>query len=145
MLLYGADQDVCDWASMQFIGRKDWFRDSGAIGVVNNGKLIAGVIYSNYCTDKENNPVSIEMSIASIDKRWATRHNLRAFFMHPFIDLKVKRVHTLCSAKNEGVVMFNKRLGFRQEGYHLEAWPLGGDAISWGMLKSECKWVKNGE
>lgn len=141
MLLYGADEDVCRWVSEQLSGHKEWFRDSGAIGVVEGGNLIAGVVYSNYCVNSNHDPIAIEMSIASIDKRWCNRHNLRAFFKHPFIDLKVKRVHTLCSADNRDVVMFNKRLGFRVEGLHKEAWPHGGDALSWGMLRHECRYL----
>jgi len=38
--------------------------------------------------------------------------------------------------------MFNKRLGFQLEGIHRQAWPMGGDALSFGMLKPECKWIK---
>ena len=140
-LLYDANEEVCEWVSFQLFGNNSCFRDNGAIGVVKDGVLIAGVVYSNYTVSQYGMAVSIEMSIASVDKSWANRHNLRAFFKHPFIDLAVKRVHTLCSANEGDIVRFNKRLGFRPEGYHKEAWPLGGDAVSFGMLKSECKWV----
>lgn len=136
MLLYGADRDVCEWASGQIFGDHDRFNElCSAIGVVEDGKLIAGVIYSDYCPGH-----SIEMSVASVDKRWATRHNLKAFFHFPFIELRLERVWTQCSAEQEGVIMFNKRLGFKQEGYHPKGWPLGGDSLSFGMLKEGCKW-----
>jgi RimJ/RimL family protein N-acetyltransferase len=136
VLLYGADKEVCEWVSQKLFKDHDSFGLSSAIGVVCKGKLIAGVVYNNY-----HPRLSMEMSVASIDKRWCTRHNLKAFFKYPFIDLGVKRVQTLCSAQDEGVIMFNKRLGFTLEGLHREAWPHGGDAFSWGMLKSECRWV----
>jgi RimJ/RimL family protein N-acetyltransferase len=137
MLLYGADKDVSKWVSVRLFGDEDGFDENAkAIGVVHDNRLIAGVVYTHYQPG-----LLIEMSVASIDKRWASRHNLRAFFKYPFTDLKLGRVQTLCSAKNEGVIMFNKRLGFIQEGYHRLAWPLGGDAISWSMLKPECRWI----
>lgn len=81
------------------------------------------------------------MSIATIDKSWATRQNIRAFFEYPFIKLDLKRVQTLCSAEGD-TVRFNQKLGFTQEGHHRCAWHDGSDAVSFGMLKSECKWIK---
>jgi RimJ/RimL family protein N-acetyltransferase len=137
MLLYGAKEELFEWAAGHLFKNKDEFNSSHqAIGVVENDKIIAAVIYTDYRPEH-----SIEMSIASIDKRWANRYNLRAFFKYPFIDLNVKRVQTLCSANDEGVKMFNKKLGFQPEGYHREAWHHGGDAISWSMLKPECRWL----
>jgi RimJ/RimL family protein N-acetyltransferase len=140
MLLYGCDKEVLEWVSWQLFKENDAFgKEDKAIGVIIENKLIAGVVYNRFVPN-----VSIEMSIASIDKRWATRHNLKAFFNYPFIQLGLERVQTLCSSSDEGVIMFNKRLGFKQEGLHRKAWPMGGDAISWGMLKSECKWINHG-
>lgn len=138
MLLYGADKDVCAWVSEKLFGAPHEYDDKArAIGVVKDGSLIAGVVYTNYHPN-----LLIEMSVASVDKRWANRHTLRAFFTYPFIDLGVKRVQTLCSANEEGVVMFNKRIGFIHEGTHREAWHTGGDALSFGMLKHECGWIE---
>jgi RimJ/RimL family protein N-acetyltransferase len=140
MLLYGCDIEVLEWVSLQLFEEKNGFsKEDKAIGVVLDNKLIAGVVYNRYVPN-----ITIEMSIASIDKRWCNRHNLRAFFNYPFIQLGLERVQTLCSATDEGVIMFNKKLGFTQEGLHRKAWPMGGDAISWGMLKPECKWINHG-
>lgn len=137
MLLYGADKDLCQWASNIIFGVPDaWDDNARAIGVVHKGNLIAAVVYTQY----QKNHL-IEMSVASIDKRWATRHNLRAFFSYPFIDLMVKRVQTLCSANRRDIIMFNERLGFKQEGLHRAAWHDFTDAVSFGMLKQECRWL----
>lgn len=137
MLLYGADKDVCEWVSIKLFKENNRYVDTcRAIGVVEDGILIAGVVYSSYCPNH-----SIEMSVASIDKRWANRHNLKAFFSFPFIQLGLERVWTQCSAEQEGVIMFNKRLGFKQEGFHPKGWPMGGDSLSFGMLRENCKWV----
>ena len=140
ILLHAADADICQWVSRQLFGEDDAFDEkSRAIGVIYGEELIAGVIYNNYVPG-----ITIEMSIASIDNRWATRHNLRAFFTYPFIKLGLERVQTLCSATEGDIVAFNKRLGFVEEGYHRKAWHTGGDAISFGMLKDECKWIRGG-
>lgn len=137
MLLYGADKEVREWVAVQLFNDADRYGDTcRAIGVVENGGIIAGVVYSGYCPNH-----SIEMSVASVDKRWCSRHNLEAFFSFPFIQLALERVWTQCSAEQEGVIMFNQRLGFKQEGYHPKGWPMGGDSLSFGMLREDCKWA----
>lgn len=141
MLVYGSDKELCDWASTLIFRIPEQFQNSKAIGVSNNGKIIAAVIYSNYYLKPDGTGLSIEMSIASIDKRWATRHNLKAFFSYPFIQLGLERVWTQCSLNDGEIMQFNKRLGFIQEGIHRKAWPLGGDSASFGMIKDGCKWL----
>lgn len=137
MLLYGAKKDILPWASKQLFGTENDFNEADeAIGITKDGNLIGVVVYTDYRPN-----LSIEMSIATVDKNWASRYNLRAFFEFPFTQLRLRRVQTLCSANNEGVIMFNKKLGFKPEGYHRCAWHDGGDAISWSMLKEECRWL----
>lgn len=143
MLLYGADEDVANWVSKELFGVSGQFKLSKAIGILRNNQIIAGVVYNNHHEKPNGFPLSIEMSIASIDKRWCNRHNLKALFDYPFTQLCLRRVQTQCSSTNEGVIMFNQRLGFKTEGYHPEAWPLGGDTISFGMLRHQCKWLED--
>jgi hypothetical protein len=137
ILVYGCDKELAQWASMQIFNNTDTWDDTvRAIGVKKNNHLIAAVVYSMYIPN-----VLIEMSVASVDKSWATRHNLKAFFKYPFIQLGLERVQTHCSATARDIIMFNKRLGFKPEGLHRKAWLSGGDAISFGMLKTECRWL----
>ena len=144
-LLYGCDEALCEWASHGLFYSSGGFKDAKAIGVVDDEELLAAVIYSNFITDYCERPLTIEMSIYSVDKRWAKRHTLEALFRYPFIQLGLERVQTLCSAQDDGVISFNQRLGFQQEGIHRRAWHMGGDAISWSMLKHECRWIHRGE
>jgi RimJ/RimL family protein N-acetyltransferase len=135
-LIYGQDERVAKWVGEQLMKDAEAFTPCRAIGIERNGGLIAGVVYNKY----EPN-LLIEMSIASLDKRWATRHTLRALFVYPFIQLNLKRVQALCSAKDEGVIMFLKKLGFTHEGTHPCAFDDGGTALSFGMLKHQCRWL----
>lgn len=141
--VYYPQAKILEWASVGLYGYSDGFdlEKDKAIGIEKESQLICAVCYSNYQTTTNRQPLSIEMSIYSVDKRWATRQNLRDFFTYPFIQLGVKRVLTICSAHDQGVIMFNKRIGFMPEGYHRDAFPDGGDAVSFGMLKKECKWL----
>lgn len=139
MLLYGADDDVCEWAGVQLFGDKTIFHPPAiGIGVISGEKLIAGIVYNNY---RPGIVGSIEMSIASIDKKWCSRHNLKQLFSYPFAQLKLGRVETHCRAQDEGVMMFLERLGFAKEGVHRMAYHDGSNAISYAMLKSECRWL----
>lgn len=137
ILCFAGHEKVCEWASNKIMGIPDgWDEKARAMSVIKDDRLICAVVYSDYRPN-----ISIEMSIASVDKTWCNRHNLRAFFSYPFIDLGVKRVTTLCSANKGDIVNFNKRIGFKPEGYHRQAWIDGGDTVSFGMLKDECKWL----
>jgi RimJ/RimL family protein N-acetyltransferase len=137
VLLYGADKDVREWVSQGLFDSPYAFCETDiAIGIVKNNKLIAGVVYNNYMPE-----VSIEMSIYSIDKRWAIRHNLKALFNYPFTQLRLRRVTALCSSNERDVMKFLERLGFKQEGIHREAHPQGGDSVSYGMLRNECRYI----
>jgi RimJ/RimL family protein N-acetyltransferase len=140
MLLYGEDEAVSSWVAKQFGQPHDYFNPCRAIGIVENEKIIAGVIYNNQKKTLEK-PYMLEMTVASIDKRWASRHNLRALFRYSFIQLALERVNTQCDSTDEGAIMFNKRLGFIEEGRQRKAFPTGSDAILFGMLKEECKWL----
>lgn len=145
-LCYNQSDFFCRWAGAQLNGDPESFsRNAVAIGVLLEGKPIAAVVYNNYATDSKRQPLLIEMTIASVDKRWCTRHNLNALFSYPFVQLGLKRVQSITSVNNEGVSMFLKRLGFKQEGIHPCAYSDGGDAVSFGMLKTNCKWIKDGK
>lgn len=140
MLLYGENKAVAAWVASQLDEPEDIFGNCTAIGIVNCTELIAGIVYSN-TKYTQGKLFSLEMSVASVDKRWATRHNLKQLFAYPFIQLGLERVQTICSANEGDTIMFNKRLGFKQEGVHPKGWDGKAHAVSFGMLKGDCKWI----
>lgn len=58
----------------------DGFGQCAALGVVRDGRLIAGVVYHNW----RPSAGVIEMSAAAEDRRWLQRPVLRAMFAYPF-------------------------------------------------------------
>lgn len=138
-ILYGHNIEVAEWVFSQ-LGIDDLCSTDKAIGIVKDGKLIGGVVYNNYRVGSDLLPLSMEMSIATIDKSWISRNNLRALFAYPFIQANVKRVQATTRADNAHVRRFLARLGFTFEGIGREAHPLGGDAAVYSMLKHECIW-----
>lgn len=110
---------------------------------MKDGKIIAAVTYNNFKMRPDKTLFTVEMGVYSCDRRWATKEFLRAVFEYPFVQLGFERVSTACSAERPEVIAFNEKLGFVPEGCHRKAWPLGGDSISFSMLKEECKWINN--
>ena len=143
MILYGANPDIVQWVSQRLTGIPNYF-DAGsvALGIVVENNLICGVVYSGFRLKPDGSPLLIEMSIASIDKRWCTRHNLKAIFAVPFIQYGLERVQLTTSVNNVEVNSMAERWGFQKEGIHRKADIFGGDAISYGMLREDCRWLK---
>ncbi len=131
---------MAEWAG-KILQIKNWGISFEALGIEKNGRLICVVVFNNFYCDAYDNPLSIESSIASVDKSWCSRHILNTLFAYPFIQLNVKRLQTTCSAESPNIRSFNERLGFQLEGIGREAWHLGGDAAVYSMLKHECKWI----
>lgn len=138
--IFGADSYVGSWVGER-LGFE--FKTFSAIGVDVAGELVAGVVYNNQVTDpKTGKPRSIEMSIASDNPRWCTRENLDAIFGYAFRQLDVERAQAIVHRKNKHTRQFLERLGFVYEGMARRAWPTGGDAAIYSMLKHECRWLK---
>ena len=78
------------------------------MGVFENGDLIAGVIYHNY------HPESgvIELSSASISKRWLTKHVIKSMFWMPFEKLGCQMVVLRVSEKNHQMISIARKFGF---------------------------------
>ncbi len=111
------------------------FGECSALGIVHNDRLIAGVVYSTY-----KHP-SIEGSIASISTNWCTRNIMHHLFNYPFNQLKCRRITLLIKTEDTKIKAMAARAGFIHEGtlrHSLE----NGDQEIYGMLKSECRWIR---
>jgi RimJ/RimL family protein N-acetyltransferase len=136
---YTNQEEMKKWAS-NLLGGID-FGVCTAIGVRNDLGLICVVIYNNFIASPDRTPISIEMSVVGVDKRWCNRHNLRVFFEYPFIQLGVKRVQATIARRNKPVRKFCRKLGFQYEGTGRQAWHLGGDCCVYSLLKPECRYI----
>lgn len=132
-LLYGYDAEIAEWVRVR-LDMPSGFGDCLGLGIVQGGRIIAGIVY--YCY----RPPNIEMAVASITPRWATRKTLKAAFAIPFQTLNCSRVTALVDTDAPEIRRFDERLGFVHEGTLRQAHP-NGDAEVYGMLKSECRWI----
>lgn len=127
---------VNDWVSSKIYGRDRFPPDAPSIGLLENGRIIGGVVYTMYTGN------GIMMNVAGGYKGWINRAFLRAAFAYPFKQLGCTRVSGLVRADNYAAQQFDERLGFKREGLVRHGDDDGTDLIMYGMLREECKWIK---
>jgi len=133
MLFFDADGSVEKWVAAQ-LGANS-FGPARAIGITLDNQFLGGVVYHRLANE------NVEMSIASSSPRWATRAHIRDLFVYPFGSLKVRRITTIVTSDNLRAIEMNERLGFVHEGT-LREYMDGKDTEIFGMLTSDCKWIK---
>lgn len=138
-MLYGQSKLVKDFVCTHI---KDFDKDLPegmyeGIGIVQDGKLIAGAIFSEY-----RPPVDIREAFASISPTWATKVTLKHLFAYPFVHLNVLRMSAIIGENNVVSRELTERLGFKEEGRCRKSMDDGSDAIIYGMLKEECPWIR---
>jgi RimJ/RimL family protein N-acetyltransferase len=136
MLIYGHDRELSLWAgkSLGFDGPIRGY-DPIAIGVARQGKIVAVALFANH-----QGP-TIEITFVTSTPKWGSREMIRGILRYPFVQLGCKRVTAVTEECNGPARKFLERLGFRQEGYHVDAFPSGA-GISYGLLKAEAeRWL----
>lgn len=136
-IIYGPDHHdeigrfVCDRINKQWIPEA-----CTAIGLEENGEIIAGVLYDDF------NGANVCMHVASLPgKKWMTREYLWFCFHYPFEQLCVKRITGLVAGSNAATLNFDKHLGFIEEARLHDAHP-DGDIIVLVMRKEDCRFLR---
>lgn len=134
-MIYGEEDRLLPWARER-IGLSGFRPDAYTIGLERDGDLVAVVVYDGF-TDTDCN-----MHIASDGtRRWMNKELLVSAFSYPFIQLRMQRVTGLVPAYNQAALQFDEHLGFKREGLHRKALPGGGDIVSLGMIREECRFI----
>jgi RimJ/RimL family protein N-acetyltransferase len=137
-VLFGADDVVASFVKSR-LPPSTRFRDYAALGVVRDGVLCGGVVYHNYC-ELEHGSV-IEASYAFDTARWAFPATLRTLFAYPFVQLGCARMTAIVAKGNKRSRRFVEGVGFHLEGVHPRAMDGKQTALSYGMLKEQCRWI----
>jgi len=115
-------------------------RDGSLItGVVVDGELVAAWVFHDYRGHM------IDITLASISKRWCTRQSLRAIFHYAFNVADVMRFQAVCHRRNKKMRKLFRGLGFIEEGVLRKGFDGQRDAVLYSMLRDECKWVEINE
>lgn len=99
------------------------------------GRIMAACVYLNY------HGHDIEMVFAAEHPKWCRKDALHVFFAFPFIQAKCIRVTACIAKRNKRARKMVVGLGFKQEGTVRHGIAPGTDAVIYGMLASECKWL----
>lgn len=136
-ILLGFQDDVGRWVCSRTGGQ--YVPHTGhTIALVDNDRVIAGVLFDNY------NGASIQMHVAAEPgARWMTRQYLWKCFDYPFRQLQCKLVVGLVAASNHDARRFDEHLGFILKATLEDAHP-DGDLLIYGMTKDQCKWLSLG-
>lgn len=137
-ILVGADQLIAEMVAgrLPHMTARS-FGPCTALGVVRNGELVGGVVYHGYVVH------DVQVSIAFDRPGWALPGTLRALFSYPFNQLGCRRMTAIVGRKNKRSRKLVLGLGFRLEGVHIKGLDGVQDAFSFGLLKENCKWIKD--
>lgn len=138
-LVLGKDAEVCAWVRRLMPTPADGLKDGASIGIEDRGRLIAGAVFTDYRVLPYGK--DIQITFASVSPRWATRGNIRAIMSYPFIQLGCTRLTTITGRKNKRARKFIEGIGFHLEGVVRKAYDGYQDAIVYGQLRGECKWL----
>ena len=140
----GLDAQLGDWVAARLPITTD-HRDFGpftTMGVfdVRDGRqpaLIAAAVFHRY------RQFDLEITFAADTPRWATRGVIRAILQYPFVQLGCERVTTIVGRRNKRSRKLQRGLGFREEGIVRRGYDGRQDAVIYGMLRCECRWLED--
>ena len=135
-VLFGADALVAELVRTRMPFTRPSFGPCTALGVVKNNTLVGGVVYHNFVG------FNLEVSLAFDDPRWCSRATLRTLFNYPFNQLGCVRITCITSKKNKKTRRLCEGVGWKLEGIHAKAYDGVETAVSYGMLREDCKWIK---
>ena len=134
--IYGQEDKIVPWVG-QRIEEDRFGKDCVALGLEEDGELIAGVVFNWYTGP------SIAMHVAAEPgRRWLNRDFLHRCFAYPFLQLNCHRVTGLVRVDNLDAQRFDEHLGFVKEGVIRQGADDKTDFILYGMLKDECRWLE---
>lgn len=132
MLICGQTEIIKPWVQ-DLIPHVDDFGPCEAIGVVENDKLIAGIVYHDF----QPKFGTVQLSMAAINPRWAKKQNIKDLLSIPFEQFECQKIWTLTPIKNEKALKVNIHIGFTKEGVLRHQFGELGHGVVCGMLKKE--------
>lgn len=138
------DKKIGEWVARHLPASEDIksaadFGKYVSMGYVRDGKPIVGVVYNAYRELRHGN--DIRVTIVATSRLWATKEIISTLISYPFQKAGCMRITAIIREGNDASVQLARRLGFRKEGVIRKAYNGKANALVFGMLKSECKWL----
>ncbi len=137
-LVFGMDEFVAQWVAQRVTSFRPNPGQYVAIGIAEGQRLLAGAVYHDFTGP------GIGMTLAADTPRWATQGNIASLLRYPFEQLRCRRITVCAARKNKRSRKLIEGVGFKLEGVVREGFERD-DAILYGMLKRECRWLERRE
>lgn len=131
-IICGEDERFAKWASRQL---NTSFQFCTVLGVENQAGEVAGAIVLNCYTGPD-------AELTFVGKGSLQRGICRAVAHYVFVQLKCERVSISVRATDKYTQKLALKFGFRAEGIKRSMFGAGQDAVLYGMLKDECRWLE---
>lgn len=135
MILSNDPHTVADYVIQRLPHGFELKGDFAAFGQLRDGQLIGGVLFHSFRV-----PGDMEVMMAG-EPGWIDRPILRTMFDFAFNRMNCIRLTAVTSKKN-GKARALERMGWVMEGKLRKAMPDKTDAIIYGMLRRECRWLE---
>lgn len=136
-VLFEADREVAEFVASRIKDMKAPFVNYVALGVVRNHTICGGIVYH------DNVGHDIMASAAFTTLRWWNCETVKTLFAYPFITNGCSRVSIKTGRENSRARNMIERLGFKLEGVHPLAIDGKQDAVTYGMVRDDCIWLKD--
>lgn len=126
------------WAAPKCGLKGKWPDETVALGVEDDSGTLQAVFCYNAFYDE-----ACSAHVASNHTRaWATPRIMKAVFGYPFVLLKLRRINLMVPENNQAATIVAIKMGFKVAGVMRGGAPDHSDAIIFGMLAQECRWIK---
>jgi RimJ/RimL family protein N-acetyltransferase len=132
-LLYGRSEDVAGWVADKIPEANHGFKEATAIGVVSQGKLIAGVVYNEWQPDYK----TIQLSIAATSSMWARPEIIRGLLDYPFYQVDCFKCWMVIPSDNAASLKMTDKVGFVKEGIMAHQYGKKRHAVLKRMFKND--------
>lgn len=135
----GEDYDVAAFVGAGVGISVEEFGQYTAIGFADDTGIIGGVVYNNFRRYK--NGADIQLTAYSTNPHWLNKNNLRIIFTYPYIQLGCGRTTAVTGRANKRTRKLLEGVGYRLEGVHPKGMDGKQTAITYGMLRENCRWI----
>jgi len=140
MLTFFSDKTewVCAWVAERLTGfRSNDFQPCSTLGILRGDQMVAAVIFNNFRKSSRD----IHLTIAADTPNWCSRQSLKVIFEYVFTQLGCIRLTVTIAKKNKRARKLALGLGFQYEGKLRKGFDGLEDAVIYGMLHNECRWI----
>lgn len=130
-LIDGHDAEICEWLAARF-GMHVVRTPRNVLGVVDDQGFLHGAMVITWHHD-----TTAELSVFGT----VTPDTVKRMFQAVFVIWGAQRLEIRTSRKNKPIKRAAPKWGFKFEGVARNFYGRGEDALCYGMLPTECRWI----